>query len=180
MIRILPTALLCIVLFAGCASTPRYTHSSLPQTEKSDKLDKNRNSNPDHLEMGVTGILLEIDPDNSNDEAVRQKYAQKGVSAGYTETGIASYYSNEFRGRKTANGERFNPQDLTAAHRTLPFNTLVKVTNLSNHLSVVVRINDRGPFKKTRIIDVSYAAAKRIGLIRNGSGKVKITVVKHR
>jgi len=87
---------------------------------------------------------------------------------------MASYYADEFDGRTTANGERFDMHDLTAAHQTLPFNTRVRVTNLSNSLSVVVRINDRGPFKKNRIIDLSFAAAEKIGLIGPGTAKVEI------
>jgi len=90
---------------------------------------------------------------------------------------MASYYSKEFEGRLTANGERFDVHALTAAHRTLPFNTRVKVVNLSNGLEVYVRINDRGPFKKDRIIDLSYAAAEKIGLIGPGTAEVKIEVV---
>lgn len=90
---------------------------------------------------------------------------------------MASYYAREFDGRLTASGERFNMNDLAAAHQTLPFNTRVRVTNLSNGLSVVVRINDRGPFTKRRIIDLSYAAAEKIGLIESGTTEVEIVVV---
>ena len=77
--------------------------------------------------------------------------------------GIASWYGNE-SGNRTANGERFNPNALTAAHRHLPFGTKVKVTNLKNHKSIIVRINDRGPFVRGRIIDLSKHAAKMIGM----------------
>jgi len=87
--------------------------------------------------------------------------------------GIASYYGYE-SGPRTANGEKFNPKLLTAAHRTLPFNTKVKVTNLENNKSVIVRINDRGPFIKGRIIDLSAHAAEVIGL---KLGKVKLSIV---
>ena len=90
--------------------------------------------------------------------------------------GVASYYSSDFHGKKTANGERFDMHDLTAAHRTLPFNTLVKVTNLENNKSVVVRINDRGPFKKGRIVDLSLGAAKKINLIETGTAEVKLEI----
>lgn len=96
----------------------------------------------------------------------------------FQQSGGASYYAREFHGRRTASGERYNMHKLTAAHRTLPFTTRVRVTNLRNNQSVVVRINDRGPFKKGRIIDVSYEAAKRIGLLGSGTGTVKIEVVK--
>ena len=96
----------------------------------------------------------------------------------FRQTGMASYYATEFDGRTTANGERYDMHDLTAAHETLPFNTRVRVTNLSNNLSVVVRINDRGPFTKRRIIDLSYAAAEKIGLIEAGTTMVEIEAVK--
>ena len=91
--------------------------------------------------------------------------------------GVASYYSDEFHGRKTSNGETFDMHDLTAAHRTLPFNTKVKVTNLENSKSVVVRINDRGPFKDDRVIDLSFEAAKQIGLIANGTASVRLEIL---
>ena len=91
--------------------------------------------------------------------------------------GIASYYGPGFHGKKTASGERFNMNDLTAAHKTLPFNTKVEVTNLENNKSVIVRINDRGPLKKNRIIDLSFKAAKKIGMIKSGKVKVKIKII---
>jgi rare lipoprotein A len=87
---------------------------------------------------------------------------------------MAAWYGDKFNGGKTASGERFNMHKLTAAHRTLPFNTLVKVTNLNNKATVVVRINDRGPFVKNRIIDLSRAAARKIGLDRLGTAPVRI------
>ena len=91
--------------------------------------------------------------------------------------GEASYYGPGFHGKKTANGERFNMHALTAAHKTLPFGTRVRVTNLDNGKSVVVRINDRGPYKKGRIIDLSVAAAKKIGMMGSGVAKVKLVVL---
>jgi rare lipoprotein A len=101
----------------------------------------------------------------------------KQIPEGYTEIGFASYYGYDCAGNKTANGEKFNPNGLTAAHRTLPFNTLLRVTNLGNSKSVVVRVNDRGPHARNRIIDLAYGAAKRIDLVRAGHAKVKIEVV---
>lgn len=92
-------------------------------------------------------------------------------------TGIASYYGRRFAGHPTASGEIFDPTKLTAAHRTLPFGSLVRVTNPANGRSVVVRINDRGPFEPGRTIDLSRAAAKKVGLIRPGSGKVDLALL---
>jgi len=105
--------------------------------------------------------------------------APGGIRRG-VQYGKASYYGygDEFHGRKTANGEIFDRNALTAAHPTLPFGTLCRVTNRSNGKSVVVRINDRGPFKGGRIIDLSYAAAKEIGAVRAGVVDVKVEVLK--
>lgn len=91
--------------------------------------------------------------------------------------GVASFYGNELAGNRTANGERFDPGQLTAAHRALPFGTKVRVTNAANGQSVVVRINDRGPFHGGRIIDLSKSAASRIGLVARGSGRVALAVL---
>ena len=93
------------------------------------------------------------------------------------EEGMASYYAEEFNGRKTSNGEVYDMNALTAAHRTLPFNSKVQVTNLGSGKSVVVRINDRGPFKADRIIDLSLAAAKAIQMIGTGTAKVQLQVI---
>jgi rare lipoprotein A len=90
-------------------------------------------------------------------------------------TGIASWYK---MGKVTANGERFNPNGLTAAHRYLPFGTRVRVTNLRNGRKVVVRINDRGPFIKGRIIDLAYGAARKIGLHRSGTARVRLEIIR--
>jgi rare lipoprotein A len=92
--------------------------------------------------------------------------------------GVASWYGEEFAGRTTANGEIFDPTQLTAAHRTLPFGTVVDVTNKKTSETVRVRINDRGPYVGQRVIDLSYAAARKIGLIQPGSGEVDIAIVK--
>jgi rare lipoprotein A len=96
------------------------------------------------------------------------------VSADAGVVGMASYYKS---GRLTANGERFNPHGLTAAHRKLKFGTKVRVTNMRNGRSVVVRINDRGPFIRGRVIDLSLGAAKVIGLHKSGVAKVSFTVL---
>jgi rare lipoprotein A len=100
--------------------------------------------------------------------ALRAAMASGG---GYT---LASFYSH---GRQTASGEKFNPGDLTAAHRTLPFGTRVRVTSLATGRSVMVRVNDRGPYVRGRAIDVSSSAAKMLGITRQGVAKVKLDVV---
>ncbi len=89
-------------------------------------------------------------------------------------TGRASFYGERFRGRRTASGERFDPDGLTAAHRTLPFGTRLRVTHERTGQSVVVRVNDRGPFHGSRVIDLSKAAARRLGMVRSGTARVRI------
>ena len=101
-----------------------------------------------------------------------------GNSFSHVQYGEASYYGKKFHGRKTASGEIFNMYELTCAHKTLPFNTKIKVTNLSNKKTVIVRVNDRGPFIAGRIIDLSFAAAKKIDLVSAGVTRVKIEVLK--
>jgi rare lipoprotein A len=99
------------------------------------------------------------------------------VSVGDTMRGISSWYGPNFHGKYTSNGEVYNMHRMTAAHKTWPMDTLVKVENLTNGRSVIVRINDRGPFVRGRIIDCSYAAGKKLGLDRTGIAKVKLTVL---
>ncbi|MGH2566771.1 MAG: septal ring lytic transglycosylase RlpA family protein [Bacteroidota bacterium] len=91
--------------------------------------------------------------------------------------GVASYYADDFHGKLTSNGEIFNMNDLTAAHRTFPFGTKVRVTNLDNKKVVVVRVNDRGPFIEGRLIDLSLGAAKEIDLIQKGTTRVLLEVL---
>ncbi|WP_200459676.1 MULTISPECIES: septal ring lytic transglycosylase RlpA family protein [unclassified Acinetobacter] len=92
----------------------------------------------------------------------------------FTQTGIASWYGRQFHGRKTASGDTFDMNELTAAHRSLPLNCYIRVTNKDNGKSVVVKVNDRGPFHGNRVLDLSYGAAKRIGLTNAGTAKVSI------
>jgi rare lipoprotein A len=95
----------------------------------------------------------------------------------HTETGVASWYGPGFDGKKTANGERFDKRELTAAHRTLQMPSMVKVTNLDNGNSVIVRVNDRGPFSKSRVIDVSERAAELLGFKNHGTARVRLDVL---
>lgn len=121
-------------------------------------------------------------------EHVRAKrgksYVVKGVRytpfasiSEFTEVGEASWYGPGFHGRKTANGERYNQNGLTAAHKELPLNSVVRVTHEVTGKSVVVRINDRGPFHGDRVIDMSYAAAKALGMVQHGKAKVRIELL---
>ena len=141
------------VMLAGCASSPRFATRSATDSARSEGTQdtaKPEDTKPAHNTSGKILLTLE---------------------------GVASYYADDYNGKQTSNGEVFNMNDLTAAHRTFPFGTKVRVTNLENKKSVVVRVNDRGPFKEGRIIDLSLAAAKELDLIRLGTAKVKLEVL---
>lgn len=138
-----------LLLVASCTTAPRYTRAHSRGSSK---------------------------PSARFPEKKTEKRIKSSVSGGGF-VGTASYYGPGFQGRSTASGERFNMYDLTAAHRTLPFGTRVQVTNLSNGKSVTVRINDRGPFKRGRIIDLSKAAAGKIDMISSGTARVRVKVL---
>lgn len=106
-----------------------------------------------------------------------KRYHVLSSSRGYRERGIASWYGTQFHGRTTSNGETYNMFAMTAAHKTLPLPTYVKVTNLRNKKSVVVKVNDRGPFHDNRIIDLSYAAAAKLGMLGKGTAQVEVESV---
>lgn len=120
----------------------------------------------------LTALFL-FNPINSKNSSLNAKTKNDGI--GFTQSGIASWYGPGFQGRKTASGERFNTHDMTAAHKTLPFGSIVKVTNQENGKSVVVKINDRGPYIRGRIIDLSHAAKEEIGM--GGLADVIIEVI---
>ena len=111
------------------------------------------------------------------DSFSKKAFSVKNNTSFAVTEGKASFYSDQFHGHKTANGETFNMDKLTAAHPSLPFGTWVKVTNLRNGKGVIVRINDRGPFVKGRIIDLSISAAKEIGIIKSGTVQVKLEAI---
>jgi rare lipoprotein A len=104
-------------------------------------------------------------------------YRVARTSEGYREKGIASWYGMKFHGRRTSSGEPYDIYKMTAAHKTLPLPTYAKVTNLENNRSVVVKINDRGPFHSHRIIDLSYSAATKLGIVATGTGTVEVVAI---
>ncbi len=107
----------------------------------------------------------------------RNWYTPLPHAGGFSQYGRASWYGREFHGKRTANGEIYNMYDMTAAHKTLPFDTYVRVRNLKNNRTTVVRINDRGPFARGRIIDLSYSAAKKLGIVGPGTTDVEIVAL---
>lgn len=132
-----------------------------------------------HQMYGIQGDKLSIItkvPSPSTYSVKGQTYTTKAEddAKSYTKEGMASYYHFKFNGRRTASGDVYNSTQFTAAHKTLPINSYALVTNLHNNRKVIVRINDRGPFSDKRLIDLSHAAAKEIGLISRGMGHVRI------
>jgi rare lipoprotein A len=107
---------------------------------------------------------------------VKGRWYRPHANSSYDRVGVASWYGSAFHGRRTANGERFDMNALTAAHPTLPLSTVVRVTNLDNGRSIAVRINDRGPFARNRIIDMSRAGARALGFATQGTARVRVTV----
>jgi rare lipoprotein A len=136
-----------LISFLGCTSTPRFA-------EQGDRAPKPKTQQriDQPKKRGSDKILLTLE-------------------------GLVSYYAHDFHGKQTSNGETFNMNALTAAHRTFPFGTKVRVTNLDNNKTVIVRVNDRGPFKEGRIMDLSMGAAKQIDLILNGTARARLEVI---
>lgn len=132
---------------------------------------------------GVMGVALtEVDTTARPAEAApplrpgpRAPRAEPAV--GSVDSGEASYYGDELRGNRTASGERFNPDELTAAHRSLPLGSRLRVTNLRTGQSVIVRVNDRGPFAGDRVLDVSEQAARRLGMLQRGTARVRLELL---
>jgi rare lipoprotein A len=110
-------------------------------------------------------------------EVLGKRYQVMHSSAGYQERGVASWYGKKFHGNLTSNREKYDMYEMSAAHKTLPLPTYVRVRNLSNNKSVIVRVNDRGPFVHNRIIDLSYAAALKLDMVRDGTGMVEVTAI---
>jgi rare lipoprotein A len=138
---------------AGCAASPRFATRSTPSSPKRDVGSETTKPPESKIPPNPGGKIL------------------------LTLEGVASYYADEFHGRQTSNGEVYDMNDLTAAHRTFPFGTKVRVTNVENGKIVFVRVNDRGPFHEGRIIDLSLGAAKELDIIKSGTARVRIEVL---
>lgn len=106
-----------------------------------------------------------------------KRYTVLAAAKNFKQTGLASWYGKDFHGRKTASGEEYDMHELTAAHKTLPIPCYARVTNQENGKSVIVKINDRGPFHSSRILDVSKSAAKKLGMLKTGTAKIKLEVI---
>ena len=168
-LKILFPVFLTILLFNFCSTKPKV------KTEPGEQ--------PDQKEISKETIPLEkVEKETeivtAKEAAAIQKTIETAPAGDVFQAGIASWYGEDFHGKRTANGEIYDMYKLTAAHKTLPFHTLVEVENLDNNKRVVVRINDRGPFLKNRILDLSYKAARELGCAANGVAPVKLRIVK--
>lgn len=132
---------------------------------------------PNHIYSSPSSPPRTYDPKTKPYTVLGKRYYPLKSAAGYDEVGMASWYGSDFHGRKTANGQRYDMYGISAAHKTLPLGTRVRVTNLENRRSVVLVINDRGPFVRGRILDLSFGAAQRLGTVRKGVAKVRITAI---
>ncbi len=127
---------------------------------------------------GTTQTAAPVTPFSKNSYEIYGKvYHPIDSAIGFRQQGVASWYGKQFHEKKTANGETYNMHAMTAAHKTLPFGTMIEVKNVENNKTTIVRINDRGPFCRDRIIDLSFSAAKEIGMIKNGTATVEIVAL---
>ena len=154
-------------MLTGCASVP-----SLPLSESGLAVLLKPDEAP-----AASGSGTARKPGPGQYEVLGKIYTIMPSSLGYLEIGIASWYGKKFHGRLTAMGEVYDMYGVTAAHKTLPLNTVCRVTNLSNNKSLILRINDRGPYIAGRILDCSYGAAKKLDFIQQGTTDVKIEVI---
>lgn len=173
LLRRKPNLMVLAVLLAGCGTLP----TTVPVIEDSD--------GPPLQSVDVSSVpdaIPQIEPRSRygnppHYEVFNRRYFTLDDSAGYVEQGIASWYGTKFHGRRTSSGEPYDMFQMTAAHKTLPLPTYAEVTNLENGRKVIVKINDRGPFVGDRLIDLSYAAAVRLGIKQHGTGRVEIRAI---
>jgi len=133
--------------------------------------------NPGFLRGTIAAVMLSVSAGAAFAQAASAPSAATAPTAPTAESGKVAWYGNKFAGHKTASGERFNPEAMTMAHKTLPFGTRVKVTNPKNGKSVTLRVNDRGPTQADRVGDVSLAAARKLGMVKPGVIDAELTVV---
>lgn len=168
----------CVVAPNEPSSAPVETKPTVIQQEQPQGPldDESTGSETDVIDAPPAEDIIIEAPDVTEPETTEPPVLEEDPNA-FTQSGMASWYGKRFHGRKTANGERFDMHAMTAAHPKLPMHSYVEVTNLKTDETVIVRINDRGPFAKKRIIDLSYAAAKKIGIVQSGVARVKIRQV---
>lgn len=179
--------LICCVVLAACSGTKQKSaktgKSTAPYNPNDGRYAHDKDFGPSeevdlsHIPDAVPRYETRTRAGNKNPYTVLGKtYHLIKDESSYRERGYASWYGNKFNGHNTSNGERYDMYAMTGAHKTLPIPSYVRVTNIDNGKSVVVRINDRGPFHQGRIVDLSYAAAQRIGILKAGTGRVEVEI----
>ena len=153
------SAFLIILMLTSCSSSPRYGRSTPGKYKKA--------TNTTLKKSKPKSKAIFIDPKTVNTNVKHKKRM----------VGISSFYAEDFHGKLTANGEIYDMYGLTAAHKTLPLNTVARVTNLENGKSLILRINDRGPYIQGRMLDCSYGAAKKLDFVQQGKTKVQVDVI---
>jgi rare lipoprotein A len=160
---------LCAVLLAACGSAPKrggyYQNDGPPESVPAER------SDPADAEPRVEPLLPRA---NRPYTALGPRYTPRTADVPFRQKGLASWYGRQFHGNRTASGEIYDMHAMTAAHPTLPIPSYARVTSTRSGRSVVVRVNDRGPFKDDRVIDLSYAAAARLGIVASGTGEVEV------
>jgi rare lipoprotein A len=187
--RIGPALCAALLLLAGCASAPKPAETppaepakpaSAPSAKGGYYKDDGPDANPPSNLASIPDAVPRAEPlhryANRPYQALGRDYApiSASASASFRQTGVASWYGRRFHGQPTSSGEKYDMYAMTAAHPTLPIPSYARVTNLANGRSVVVRINDRGPFHADRIIDLSYVAAWKLGYVESGSARVQV------
>lgn len=176
--RMLINSLACALLLAGCSSGPEPKYESDPRyTMKQDAAPVN----PPDVSNVPDAVPVDLPYSRGGNKPEYQvwgkTYRVLETHIGYKEEGIASWYGLKFHGHKTSNGEIYDIYKMSAAHKSLPIPSYARVTNLDNGKSVIVRVNDRGPFHEDRLIDLSYSAASRLEIIQKGTGRVRVEAI---
>ncbi len=156
------------LIVAGCGSVPVVSDQDGPPSGRIGRLPPDAVPRPEPYSRYGNGPVYEV---------LGSRYTVLPSASGYQERGVASWYGQKFHGRLTSSREVYDMYEMTAAHKTLPLPTYVRVRNLSNGRSIVVRVNDRGPFVHNRIIDLSYAAALRLDMVKDGTSLVEVTAI---
>jgi len=184
MFRVSFLGFLLLSVLTGCASGPSFKNDSVPAPAKKGGgyyLDDGPGDRPPGDMDAIPNAIPKVEPFHSRANqsyiALDTKYVPMTSFYPYKEQGVASWYGKRYHGKKTSIGEVYDMYSMTGAHTTLPIPCYVRVTNTENNKSVIVRINDRGPFKKNRIIDLSYAAAYKLRLSDKGSGPVEVELI---
>ncbi|MBT4781368.1 MAG: septal ring lytic transglycosylase RlpA family protein [Gammaproteobacteria bacterium] len=169
-----------LVMLVGCASSP----SATPASPNAGRYQISQDRAPTRVlkasevrDVVPTAINRTMAGNRSPYEVLGKRYRVMSSEEGYFERGVASWYGEKFHGHKTSNGEIFDMYEVSAAHKSLPIPSFLKVTNLDNNRSIVVRVNDRGPFHGDRIIDLSYAAAVKLGYADRGTARVELEAI---